>query len=108
MLGLDFFPSGSDPAGGRSNAIDRLVFSGSASVGEAYRHELAHLVIAPLLRGRTFWLVSEGLATWAGGSAGLGFQQLPPGRARYLPLPPQGPLGGVPARPPRRAGPPGV
>ena len=104
MMGLDFFPSGSDTAGGRSNAIDRLVFSGSASVGEAYRHELAHLVFAPLLRGRTFWLVSEGLATWAGGSAGLGFQQLLPGLARYLQLHPEVTLDGVAADPPARAG----
>jgi hypothetical protein len=104
MMGLDFFPSGPDTAGGRSNAIDRLVFSGSANAGEAYHHELAHVVFSPLSRGRTFWLVSEGLATWTGGSAGLRFQDLLPGLARYLRLHPEVTLDGVAAHPPVREG----
>ena len=45
--GLEFFPLGSDTVGGRSNALDHLVFIGSSSNGEGYRHELAHVILGP-------------------------------------------------------------
>lgn len=83
--GLEFFPLGSDTVGGRSDAIDHLVFIGSSSNGEGYRHELAHVVLWPFLAPLTAaGLVQEGLMTWTGGSAGLDFLQLLPGLKRYL------------------------
>src|SRR5256712_11723684 len=66
MMGLDFFPSGSDTAGGRSNAIDRLVFSGSASVGERVAPGLPPLRFVPPPPGPNFSLVSPRPAAFAG------------------------------------------
>src|SRR5439155_3086623 len=45
--GLEYFPLGSDTVGGRSDALDHLVFVGSSSNGEGYRHELAHVILWP-------------------------------------------------------------
>jgi hypothetical protein len=84
-LGLDYFPLGSDTVGGRSNTVDRLVFVGSSSAGEVYRHELAHVILQPLVgRGNTASLVMEGLMTWTGGSAGLDYEDLLPGLKTYI------------------------
>jgi len=83
--GLEFFPLGADTVGGRSIAPDRLVFVGSSSHGEEYRHEVAHVVLEPLLAPfNPGGLVREGLMTWTGGSAGLTFTQLMRGLMRYL------------------------
>lgn len=83
--GLEFFPLGSDTVGGRSDVLDHLVFVGSSSNGEGYRHELAHVVLWPYLAPlKAAGLVQEGLMTWTGGSAGLNFEQLLPGLKRYL------------------------
>jgi hypothetical protein len=83
--GLEFFPLGADTVGGRSMDLDRLVFVGSSSHGEEYRHELAHVVLEPFLAPfKTAGLVREGLMTWTGGSAGLTFNQLMPGLKGYL------------------------
>jgi hypothetical protein len=104
-MGLDFFPLGSDTVGGRSNPLDRLVFIGSSSNGEGYRHELAHVVLAPLsVGGRTSGLVMEGLMTWTGGSAGLAFADLLPGLRAYLQAHPQLTLEAVMTHPPPREG----
>jgi hypothetical protein len=83
--GLEFFPLGSDTVGGRSREGDRLVFVGSSSHGEEYRHEVAHVVLLPFLTPfNPAGLVREGLMTWTGGSAGLTFRQLMPGLKAYL------------------------
>ncbi len=83
--GLEFFPLGSDTVGGRSQVPNQLVFVGSSSNGEGYRHELAHLVLWSFLAQlKTAGLVQEGLMTWAGGSAGLDFKDLIPGLKHYL------------------------
>ena len=83
--GLEFFPLGADTVGGRSNALDHLVFIGSSGNGEGYRHELAHVILAPFLAPlQAAGLVQEGLMTWTGGSAGLDFQDLLPGLKQYL------------------------
>jgi hypothetical protein len=104
-MGLDFFPLGADTVGGRSNTVDHLVFIGSSSNGEGYRHELAHIVLAPLIAGgRTSGLVMEGLMTWAGGSAGLDFGDLLPGLREYLQAHPQLTLEAVMTHPPPREG----
>jgi hypothetical protein len=84
-VGLEFFPLGGDTVGGRSNAPDRLVFIGSSSNGEGYRHELAHVILWPFLAPLpAAGLVQEGLMTWVGGSAGLDFPDLMPGLEQYL------------------------
>lgn len=51
------------------------VFSGNPALGEEYRHELAHVVLAPVFRdGPTSLIASEGVPTWLGGTAGRDFQ----------------------------------
>ena len=103
--GLEFFPLGSDTVGGRSEVTNRLVFVGSSSNGEAYRHELAHVVLWPFLAQlKTAGLVQEGLMTWTGGSAGLDFKELIPGLKRYLDAHLDLTLESVMTNPPPRAG----
>jgi len=105
VLGLEYFPLGSDSVGGRSNTADRLVFVGSSSAGETYRHELAHVVLQPLV---TLYhppgMVMEGLMTWTGGSAGLSFSELLPGLAEFLTRHPEVTLDTVLTHPPEREG----
>jgi hypothetical protein len=103
--GLEFFPLGADTVGGRANSIDRLVFVGSSSHGEEYRHELAHVVLEPFLAPlKTAGLVREGLMTWTGGSAGLTFSQLMPALKGYLDSHPDLTLESILTDPPSRTG----
>lgn len=63
-------------AGGFAKPVNRQVFSGIPSLGEDYRHELAHLVLLPLVRGgNTTLLASEGVPTWFGGTGGKDYAQ---------------------------------
>jgi hypothetical protein len=104
-LGLEFFPLGSDTVGGR--ALGDLVFIGLSSNAEAYRHELAHVVLRPFLTPlNPPVVVQEGLMTWVGGrgSAGLDFQELMPGLKRYLDAHPDITLEGILTKPPQRIG----
>ena len=103
--GLEFFPIGADTVGGRANVIDRLVFVGSSSHGEEYRHELAHVVLEPFLAPfKTTGLVREGLMTWTSGSAGLTFNQLMPALKGYLDTHPDLTLERILTDPPSRMG----
>lgn len=105
VLGLEFFPYGSDPVGGRSNVFQRHAYVGSSANGEGYRHELAHIVLAPEVSGgRTAGLVIEGLMTWTGGSAGLDYADLLPGLAQYLSDHPELTLQSLLENPPPRVG----
>jgi hypothetical protein len=61
------------PVGGVAQPVNRQLFSGIPAVGEDYRHELAHLVLAPLVSGRTSYVISEGVPTWLGGTSGKDF-----------------------------------
>jgi hypothetical protein len=82
-----------------------MVLVGSSRSGEDYRHELAHLVLSPFVTAhRPGRLVNEGLATWAGGSAGLRFRQLVPALDRYLAAHPSLTLQQIWADSPRREG----
>lgn len=103
-LGLEFFPLGGDPVGGRSNVVQRHAYVGSSVNGEGYRHELAHIVLAPEVSDRTAPLVAEGLMTWTGGSAGLDYADLLPGLAQYLSNHPELTLKSLLENPPRRVG----
>lgn len=68
-------------AGGFAKPVNFQVFSGIPAVGEEYRHELAHVVFLPIIRGSgTSLLASEGVPTWFGGTAGRDFQ----GSVRHL------------------------
>jgi hypothetical protein len=103
--GLEFFPLGSDTVGGRNNALDHLVFIGSSSNGEGYRHELAHVILLPFLAPlKAAGLVQEGLMTWTAGSAGLGFKALIPGLRQYLDAHPDLTLERIMTDPPPRVG----
>lgn len=62
-------------AGGFAKPVNSQVFSGIPALGEEYRHELAHVVLLPIIRGgSTSLLASEGVPTWFGGTAGRDFQ----------------------------------
>lgn len=72
-IGLDFLmlPSGPSAYGGGTggHAVPEvgLVLAGDPKQGEAYRHELVHAVLG---RGFGGVFLSEGIATWLGGSRG--------------------------------------
>lgn len=68
-------------AGGFAKPVNFQVFSGIPALGEEYRHELAHVVLLPIIRGgSTTLLASEGVPTWLGGTAGRDFS----GSVRHL------------------------
>lgn len=63
-------------AGGFAKPVNGQVFSGIPALGENYRHELAHVVLLPIVRdGNTSLLASEGVPTWFGGTAGRDYEQ---------------------------------
>lgn len=70
--------------GGLAQPVNRMLFSGIPSVGEEYRHELAHLMLAPLCCGRTDHIVGEGVATWLGGTTGMDLPTATRALARFL------------------------
>jgi hypothetical protein len=87
LQGLDFVPEPSQAGmgAGRADDVNGLVFSGSPVVQEGYRHEIAHVVLAPLrVSRRTHWLVVEGIATWTGGLQERSFPALMRDFAFYL------------------------
>ncbi len=62
-------------AGGFAKPVNGQVFSGIPALGEDYRHEIAHVVLYPVLRdAATTLLASEGVPTWLGGTAGDDFR----------------------------------
>ncbi|MDQ6689340.1 MAG: hypothetical protein M3037_07530 [Gemmatimonadota bacterium] len=69
-IGLDFFPEASGP-GQRSGGLNLgfIILSGNPAIGEAYFHELVHSILGPSLPAGSK-LLSEGVATWLGGSRG--------------------------------------
>lgn len=73
ILGLEY-GNKFGAVGGLAQPVNRQLFSGIPRVGEDYRHELAHLVLAPLHTDRTSYFVSEGVATWLGGTTGLDYR----------------------------------
>jgi hypothetical protein len=65
------YPTRFGPGGGFAKPVNLQLFAAVPAWGENYRHELAHLVLRPLLKGSTMTVIaSEGIATWYGGSAG--------------------------------------
>ena len=102
-LGLEWYPFAPDSIGGRANAFNRQVFVGLPSHGEAYRHELAHVVLQPLIGLNTSGVLMEGVMTWAGGRATRVFRDLPRGLAEYLAAHPGLTLDTILRDPPERA-----
>src|SRR2546429_1737703 len=101
--GLELFPLGSDTVGGRADVANRLVLIGSSSSGEAYRHEVAHVVLRPFVASlKPAGLVQEGLMTWTGGSAGVRVRSLMTALKRYLDAPPDVTLESNSTNPPPR------
>lgn len=72
------------PVGGLAQPTNHQMFSGIPALGEDYRHELTHMVIVPLLTGRTTYFVSEGVPTWLGGTTGMDFASAARDLAKYL------------------------
>lgn len=70
--------------GGAAQPVNRMLFSGIPALGEEYRHELTYLLLAPLCCARTPYLVSEGVPTWLGGTAGMTFPRAAQGLAAFL------------------------
>lgn len=69
------------PGGGFAKPVNSQVFSGIPALGEDYRHELAHVLLMPVIRdGDTSLLASEGVPTWFGGTGGRDY----PGSVRHL------------------------
>lgn len=70
---------------GYANRANDLILSGDPTFGEENRHELVHVVLGPLFaEGLTHSLMSEGIATWLGGSMGRTFPELLVEYADYL------------------------
>jgi hypothetical protein len=61
---------------GRAYVPNRFVYSGDPALGEFYAHELAHVVLDPVVGAGIPGMAQEGLATWAGGSLGRDFAAL--------------------------------
>jgi hypothetical protein len=75
-LGLDFFvlPSGQGQAtAGNALPDAAVVLAGDPTQGEAYRHELVHVALGSRVRSG---FISEGIATWLGGSRRQSASQL--------------------------------
>jgi len=71
------------PVGGVAQPRNHMLFSGNPAVGEDYRHELAHMVLLPLM-GNTLYFVSEGVPTWVGGTTGMDFRRAAREFSTYL------------------------
>jgi hypothetical protein len=68
-------------AGGFAKPVNLQVFSGIPAIGENYRHELAHVVLLPVVQGASMSLLaSEGVPTRFGGTAGRDYA----GSVRHL------------------------
>lgn len=74
IMGLDWALT-TDRVGGRANPRARIVFAADPRFGEAYRHELAHVLLHPVVGGSSVF-VSEGIAYWLGGARGHAFPQM--------------------------------
>lgn len=82
ILGLDWAIT-TDRVGGRANPSARIVLAADPRFGAAYRHELAHVLLDPLVAGASS-LVVEGMAYWLGGGRGQPFPGMMRDLAGYL------------------------
>jgi hypothetical protein len=82
VTGLDWEMT-TDRVGGRGNARARVVLAADPRFGEAYLHELAHVLLAPWVGGASQF-VSEGVAYWLGGARGQPFPAMMRDLAAFL------------------------
>jgi hypothetical protein len=83
-VGLDYAVIGSVTAG-KTYVSNNLILAGDSRLGEAYLHELAHLVFAPIAPPDSIpLLINEGLAIWAGGTLGQSYSAARRDYARVL------------------------
>jgi hypothetical protein len=82
IMGLQT-PLGWGPRGGVTQPMNRMLFSGDPSIGEEYRHELAHIVLSPISRS-SLTFISEGVPTWLGGTSGMDFSTAADSLAVFL------------------------
>ncbi len=82
VLGLEWVLS-ADRVGGRASPDRRFVIAGDPRYGEAYHHELVHVLLHPLVQERSA-LASEGIAYWLGGARGLTFVEMMRSLAVFL------------------------
>jgi hypothetical protein len=82
VMGLDWGLS-ADRVGGRANSRARVVFAADPRFGEAYRHELAHVLLYPVVAGSSVF-ASEGIAYWLGGARGKPFPAMMNDLGEYL------------------------
>ena len=69
LLGFDLALV-ADRVGGRADVRNRLVLAADPRFGPSYHHEIAHVVLQPVVGGMdAFWV--EGVAYWLGGSRGM-------------------------------------
>jgi len=97
IIGLET-PKKWGAVGGVAQPINGLVFSGIPTLGENYRHELAHVVIMPLI-GNTTYFVSEGVPTWFGGTSGMDLRAAEQSLSDFLRLHPSVTLDSIIGRP---------
>lgn len=71
VMGLDWTIT-TDRVGGRANPRARIVLAADPRFGEAYRHEIVHVLLAPWI-GEAPGFVGEGIAYWLGGARGQPF-----------------------------------
>jgi len=84
VLGFDYAVIGAVTAG-KTFISDHLIVAGDARQGEDYFHELAHIALASLAPlDSTPGLLTEGLATWAGGSLGYSYRAVLEQYAAFL------------------------
>ena len=75
---------------GYAMRANRLLLTGDPGFGEENRHELTHYVLSPLVKwGRTHPLVSEGVASWLGGTMGRPYPVMMREYAAFLRANPQ-------------------
>lgn len=77
ILGLDFFPLPSGrgtAAGGNALTEAGMILAGDPVQGEAYLHEIAHVVLGDRLGGGA--ILGEGVPIWLGGSKGRSAREM--------------------------------
>jgi hypothetical protein len=68
-----------------ASSANSMVLSGNPIFGEDNRHEIVHILLAPIVaEGRVPPMINEGVASWLGGSQGMTFQELVRRYAAYL------------------------
>lgn len=82
VMGLDWTLT-TDRVGGRANPQARIVLAADTRFGEAYRHEIAHVLLDSWI-GDASVFVGEGIAYWLGGARGQPFAAMMRDLAAFL------------------------